>query len=194
MTILVVADHDNSTLSSGTLNTLAAASAIGGEIHLLVAGFQSSSVADIASKIPCLKKVLVADSAAFENKLAENISLLVADLGVNYTHILASSSTDARSLMPRVAAMLDVDQVSDIIKVISADTFVRAIYAGNAIATIQSSATIKVITVRGTGFEPVTADGGSATIEQIDSTHDAGLSHFISEQRVESSRPDLGGC
>ncbi|WP_419536221.1 electron transfer flavoprotein subunit alpha/FixB family protein [Endozoicomonas sp.] len=191
MAILVVADHDNSTLGAGTLNTVAAATAIGGEIHLLVAGSGCSAVAEQASAVSGVSKVLLAENPALEHRLAENVSLLVAELGKEYSHILASTSTDARNMMPRVAAMLDVDQVSDIIRVESEDTFARPIYAGNAIATVQSSASIKVITVRGTGFDPVSPEGGSATVETVASSHDAGISSFVSEELAQSDRPEL---
>ncbi len=194
MAILVVADHDNSTLGAGTLNTVAAATAIGGEIHLLVAGSGCSAVAEQASAVSGVSKVLLAENPALENRLAENVSLLVAELGKEYSHILASTSTDARNMMPRVAAMLDVDQVSDIIRVESEDTFARPIYAGNAIATVQSSASIKVITVRGTGFDPVSPEGGSATVETVASSHDAGISSFVSEELAQSDRPELAAA
>lgn len=191
MAILVVADHDNSTLAARTLNTLAAASAIGGEIHLLVAGHQCDSVAQQASSVDGITKVLLAQNPALEHQLAENVSLLVAELGKHYSHILASTSTDARNMMPRVAAILDVDQVSDIIRVECDDTFVRPVYAGNAIATVQSSAPIKVITVRSTGFDPIAGEGGNAPVETVTSIHDAGVSCFVSAELARSDRPDL---
>ncbi len=191
MAILVVADHDNRTLAARTLNTLAAARAIGGEIHLLVAGHQCDSVAQRASLVDGITKVLLAQNPALEHQLAENVSLLVAELGKQYSHILASTSTDARNMMPRVAAILDVDQVSDIIRVECDDTFVRPVYAGNAIATVQSSAPIKVITVRSTGFDPVAGEGGNAPVETVTSIHDAGVSCFVSAELARSDRPDL---
>ncbi len=191
MAILVVADHDNGTLAPATLNTVAAATAIGGDIHLLVAGSGCGSVAEQASAVSGVSKVLHADNPALENRLAENVSLLVAELGKDYSHILASTSTDARNTMPRVAAMLDVDQISDIISVVSEDTFARPIYAGNAIATVQSNASIKVITVRSTGFDPVASEGGSAAVEAVASNHDAGISSFVSEELAQSDRPEL---
>ena len=194
MAILVVADHDNSTLAARALNTVAAACAIGGEVHLLVAGHQCDSVAQQARSVAGVTKVLLADNPALENQLAENVSLLVTELGRQYSHIVASNSTDARNMMPRVAAMLDVDQVSDIIRVESEDTFVRPIYAGNAIATVRSSASIKVITVRSTGFDPVAAEGGNATVETIVSNHDAGVSCFVSAELVQSGRPELSSA
>ena len=194
MAILVVADHDNSTLGAGTLNTVAAATAIGGEIHLLVAGSGCSGVAEQASAVSGVSKVLLAENSALENRLAENVSLLVAELGKDYSHILASTSTDARNMMPRVAAILDVDQISDIIRVEGEDTFARPIYAGNAIAMVQSSASIKVITVRSTGFDPVSAEGGSAGVETVASSHDAGISSFVSEELAQSDRPELAAA
>ena len=194
MAILVVADHDNTTLTARTLNTVAAASAIGGEVHLLVAGHQCGNVAQQACSVAGVTKVLLAENPALEHQLAENVSLLVTELGRQYTHILASTSTDARNMMPRVAAMLDVDQVSDIIRVESEDTFVRPIYAGNAIATVRSSAPVKVITVRSTGFDPVSAEGGNATLETVASNHDAGTSRFVSAELAQSDRPELSSA
>ena len=191
MDLLVIADHDNASLGAATLNTLAAAEAIGGTIHLLIAGSECRTVGDAAAKIPAVSKILLADAPAYENQLAENISLLVAELGKSYSHVLASASTSARNMMPRVAALLDVDQVSDIIRVESPDTFARPIYAGNAIATVQCSAPIKVITVRSTGFDPVIADGGSAETETIASEHDPALSSFVSAELAASDRPEL---
>ena len=194
MAILVVADHDNAALGAATLNTLAAAGAIGDDVHLLVAGAGCGSVAESASIIPGITKVLVADHACYENQLAENVSLLVAELGKNYSHILVSAGTAGKNVMPRVAALLDVDQISDIIRVVSPDTFVRPIYAGNAIATVESSASIKVITVRSTGFDPVVTTGGNAAVEALDLVHDAGISSFVSEELAESDRPELAAA
>ncbi len=194
MAILVVADHDNGTLAPATLNTVAAATAIGGDIHLLVAGAGCSSVAEQASAVSGVSKVLLAENPALENRLAENVSLLVAELGKDYSHILTSTSTDARNMMPRVAAMLDVDQISDIISVVSEDTFSRPVYAGNAIATVQSTASIKVITVRSTGFDPAASEGGSAAVEAVASSHDAGISSFVSEELAQSDRPRTNRC
>ena len=191
MDLLVIADHDNSGLGAATLHTLAAAEAIGGTIHLLVAGSGCQPVANAAANIPVVSKVLLADAPAYENQLAENISLLVAELGSAYSHVLASASTSARNMMPRVAALLDVDQVSDIIRIESPDTFARPVYAGNAIATVQCSAAVKVITVRSTGFDPVAEEGGSADIETITSEHNPGLSSFVSAELAASDRPEL---
>ena len=191
MTLLVVADHDNTRVHASTLNTLSAAREIGGEIHLLVAGSGCQTVADEAVNIDSITKILLADDVAYENQLAENISLLVAEQAKSYTHVLASASTSARNMMPRVAALLDVDQVSDILRVDSPDTFARPIYAGNAIATVQCSAPIKVITVRSTGFDPVSAEGGAVSIEPLSSHHDSGLSRFVSARLAQSDRPEL---
>ena len=198
MAILVVADHDNAALGAATLNTLAAAGAIaadaGGEIHLLVAGSGCSGVAETAAAVASVDKVLLADNGCYENQLAENVSLLVAELGKNYSHILISAGTTGKNVMPRVAALLDVDQISDIMRVESGDTFVRPIYAGNAIATVQSTAAVKVITVRTTGFDPVAVEGGSASVEALDIIHDAGISGFVSEELAESDRPELAAA
>ena len=194
MTLLVVADHDNVSLGAGTLNTVAAATAIGGKMHLLVAGANCATVAEQAANIAGVSKVLVADNGAFEHRLAENVSLLVAELGKNYSHVLSSTSTDARNMMPRVAALLDVDQVSDIIKVENEDTFARPIYAGNAIATVKCTAPIKVITVRSTGFDPAASEGGSAVIEAIDASNNPGVSNFVSEELAQSDRPELAAA
>lgn len=191
MSILVIADHDNASLKPVTLNVVTAAQAIGGDIDVLVAGQNSGAVAEAAAKIPGVAKVLSADNAAYAHHMAENLSLLVAELGKNYSHILASAGTTGKDFLPRVAALLDVAQISDIIKVESADTFVRPIYAGNAIATVQSSDSIKVITVRGTGFDAAPAEGGSASVENIDNVHESGSSVFVGEQMAESDRPEL---
>jgi electron transfer flavoprotein alpha subunit len=191
MSILVIADHDNSVIKPVTLNVLAAAKAIGGDIDVLVAGQGCASAADAAAKADGVTKVLLADNAAYGHHLAENLSLLVADLGKNYTHILTSAGTTGKDFLPRVAALLDVAQLSDVIRVESADTFARPIYAGNAIATVQSSASVKVITVRGTAFDPVAAEGGSASVESIDNVQDAGISSFVNEEMAKSDRPEL---
>ncbi|MCH2158995.1 MAG: FAD-binding protein [Oleiphilaceae bacterium] len=191
MSILVIADHDNGSLKPVTLNVLAAATAIGGDIDVLVAGEGCGAAAEAAAKAAGVAKVLVADNAAYGHQLAENLSLLVADLGKGYSHVLTSAGTTGKDFLPRVAALLDVAQISDIIKVESADTFVRPIYAGNAIATVQSSDAIKVITVRGTAFDPVAAEGGSAAVEAIDNVQDAGISTFVGQEMAESDRPEL---
>ena len=191
MSILVIADHDNASIKPVTLNVLAAAKAIGGDIDVLVAGEGCGAAAEAAAKAEGVAKVLVADNAAYGHSLAENLSLLVADLGKGYSHVITSAGTTGKDFLPRVAALLDVAQISDIIRVESADTFVRPIYAGNAIATVQSSDSIKVITVRGTGFDPVSAEGGAASVEAIDNVQDAGISSFVSEEMAKSDRPEL---
>jgi electron transfer flavoprotein alpha subunit len=193
MSILVFAEHDNSALKADTLKTVAAAQAIGGDIHLLVAGSNCQSIAEEAAKINGVSKVLVADNAAYEHQLAENISLLVTELAGDYEHILATALTTGKNFMPRVAALLDVAQISDIIAVESADTFVRPIYAGNAIATVKSLDSKKVITVRPTGFDPVATDG-SAEIVAVDSVTDAGISSHVNDELSVSERPDLGAA
>ncbi|WP_341305091.1 FAD-binding protein [Pseudomonas sp. TMP25] len=191
MTILVIAEHTNATLAPATLNTVAAAVKIGGDIHVLVAGAACAAAAEAAGKIAGVAKVLVADNAAFAHQLPENIAPLVAELGKAYSHILAAATSNGKNVLPRVAAALDVDQISEIISVDSADTFKRPIYAGNAIATVQSSAAVKVITVRATGFDPVAAEGGSAAIEAVAVGGDAGISAFVGEELAKSDRPEL---
>lgn len=191
MAILVLAEHNNAALGAATLNTLAAAQQIGGDIHVLVAGSACAAVAEAAAKVAGVAKVLVADSAAFAHQLPENVAPLLAELGKGYSHVLAAATTTGKNVLPRVAALLDVDQISEIVKVESADTFQRPIYAGNAIATVQSSAAIKVITVRGTGFDAVAATGGSAAIEAVSGGSDAGLSAFVGEELAKSERPEL---
>ena len=193
MSILVFAEHDNSTLKADTLKTVAAAQAIGGDIHILVAGSNCQSIAEEAAKVNGVSKVLVADNAAYEHQLAENISLLVTELAGDYDHILATALTTGKNFMPRVAALLDVAQISDIIAVESADTFVRPIYAGNAIATVKILDSKKVITVRPTGFDPVGTDG-SAEIVAVDSVTDAGISSHVNDELSVSERPDLGAA
>ncbi|WP_077339518.1 electron transfer flavoprotein subunit alpha/FixB family protein [Pseudocolwellia agarivorans] len=193
MSILVFAEHDNKSLKADTLKTVAAAQAIDGDIHILVAGSNCADVATEAAKVNGVSKVLVADNAAYEHQLAENISLLVTELAADYDYILATALTTGKNFMPRVAALLDVAQISDIIAVESADTFVRPIYAGNAIATVQSLDSKKVITVRSTGFDPVATDG-NAEVVTIDSVQDAGISSHVSDEISKSERPDLGAA
>ena len=174
MSILVLAEHDNAELKPATLNTLGAAEQLaghgGGDIHVLVAGAGCDAVAEAAAKIPCVAKVLVCDSAEYEHRIAENLAPLIVELAPNYGYVLAPATTSGKNVMPRAAALLDVQQVSDISAVVDADTFVRPIYAGNALATVQSSDAIKLITVRGTAFEPVAEEGGSAPIEEVAAT------------------------
>jgi electron transfer flavoprotein alpha subunit len=191
MSILVIAEHDNAELKGATLNTIAAAVAIGGDIDVLVAGANCAAVGEAAAKVAGVNKVLVADNAAYEHQLAENVAKLVADLGVNYGHILAPATTTGKNMLPRAAALLDVQPISDIITVESPDTFKRPIYAGNVIATVQSSDAIKVASVRITGFDPVAAEGGSAVVEAVTIADDEGLSSFVGEELAKSDRPEL---
>ncbi|WP_321833568.1 electron transfer flavoprotein subunit alpha/FixB family protein [Pseudomonas kulmbachensis] len=191
MTILVIAEHDGKTLAPATLNTVAAAAKIGGDINVLVAGQGIGAVAEAAANIAGVAKILVADNAAYAHQLPENVAPLVAELAAGYSHILAAATSNGKNILPRVAAQLDVDQISEIISVISADTFTRPIYAGNAIATVQSTAPVKVITVRATGFDPVAAQGGSAAVEALAAVHDAGTSSFVGEELAKSDRPEL---
>lgn len=191
MSILVIADHENGSLKAATLNVVSAAKAIGGDVDLLVVGENCGSAAEAAAKVEGINKVLVADNAAYGHQLAENLSLLVADLGKGYGYIVASAGTTGKDFLPRVAALLDVAQISDIVGVESADTFKRPIYAGNAIATVQSSDSVKVITVRTTAFDPVSAEGGSASVENVDGAQDAGISAFVNAEIAKSDRPDL---
>ncbi|MBN6523672.1 FAD-binding protein [Acinetobacter pittii] len=191
MSILVIADHNNQVLNGATLNVVAAAQKIGGDITVLVAGSGAQAVADAAAKVAGVSKVLLADNAAYANQLAENVAGLVADLAKGYKYVLAASTTTGKNILPRVAALLDVSMITDIISVESANTFKRPIYAGNAIATVQSDEAIIVGTVRGTAFDPVAAEGGSAAVETIGEVKDAGISHFVSEEIVKLDRPEL---
>ena len=191
MNTLVIAEHDNSSLKPATHNAVAATQAIGGDIDILVAGADCRPAADAAAAIPGVGKVLCADNAVYANQLAENVALLIADVAAAYENIVAPATTGGKNTMPRVAALLDVAQISDIIAVDSPDTFKRPIYAGNVIASVQSSDAKKVITVRTTAFDGVPAEGGSAAVEAIDAAHDAGLSSFISEEVAVSDRPEL---
>jgi electron transfer flavoprotein alpha subunit len=193
MSILVIAEHDNSSLKAETLKTVNAAQKIGGDITLLVAGHNCQNVVEAASKVNGVSKVLVCDNAAYEHQLAENVSLLVTELAADYEHILATALTTGKNFMPRVAALLDVAQISDIIDVESNDTFVRPIYAGNAIATVQSLDSKKVITVRTTGFDAVATDG-NAEVVNLDTVTDAGISSHVSDELTVSERPDLGAA
>ncbi len=191
MSILVIAEHDNKELKPVTLNVLAAAQAIGGDIDVLVAGAGCGAVAEQAAKAAGVRKVLLADNAAYEHQLAENLAALAAEVGAGYGHVLTGHTTMGRNFMPRVAALLDVAQISDIIGVNDAETFRRPIYAGNAIATVKSSDKIKVLTVRGTAFDAAAGAGGSASVETVASVHDLGLASFVNEEIVKSERPEL---
>ena len=191
MSILVIADHNNQALNGATLNVVAAAQKIGGDITVLVAGSGAQAVADAAAKVAGVSKVLLADNAVYANQLAENVAALVADLAKGYKYVLAASTTTGKNILPRVAALLDVSMISDIIAVESANTFKRPIYAGNAIATVQSDEAIIVGTVRGTAFDAVAAEGGSAAVEAVAEANDAGISKFVNEEIVKLDRPEL---
>ena len=191
MAILVIAEHNNGVLGAATLNTVAAAQKIGGDIAVLVAGQNVGGVAEAAAKIAGVARVLVADDAAYAHQLPENIAPLVVSIAQNFTHLLAPATTNGKNYLPRVAALLDIDQISEIVEVLGADTFKRPIYAGNAIATVQSSAPIKVISVRTTGFDAASAEGGSASIEALGEVFDARSSTFIGEELAKSDRPEL---
>lgn len=191
MGILVYAEHDNSTIKGATLNVVTAAAKIGGDITVLVAGKGCGAAAEAAAKIAGVGKVLVADNDAYSHQLAENVADLVAELGKGYSHILIPATTTGKNFAPRVAALLDAEQISEIITVESADTFKRPIYAGNAIATVKSSDSVKVITVRATGFDAAAAEGGSAAVEAVAVAKDAGVSSFVSEELAKSDRPEL---
>ena len=191
MTILVIAEHDNSQLKPSTLNTVAAAAKLDGDVELLVAGHGCSQAADNAAKVQGIGKVLLADDAHYEHALAEDLSLLVAGLAESYTHVLAPATTFGKNFMPRVAARLDVAQISDVVGVESADTFVRPIYAGNALATVQSKDPIKLVTVRSTAFDASSAEGGDAKIEPVTASATFGKSAFIGQELTVSERPEL---
>ncbi|SMG22512.1 electron transfer flavoprotein alpha subunit apoprotein [Paraburkholderia susongensis] len=192
---LVIAEHDNASIKAATLNTIAAAQKIGGDIHVLVAGHNAQAAADAAAKIAGVSKVLLADAPQLAEGLAENVEAtvltLVRDPEKNYSHILAPATAYGKNIAPRIAAKLDVAQISDITAVDSPDTFERPIYAGNAIATVQSADPIKVITVRSTGFDAVAAEGGSAAVEKIEAAADSGLSQFVSREVTKLDRPEL---
>ena len=191
MSILVIAEHDNNELKGATLNTISAAKEIGSEIDILVAGFSCQTVVEQACSIPGVNKVLIADKEAYKNFLAENLGLLVFEIGKDYSHILTPATSNGKNFMPRVAALLDVSQISEIISVLSEDTFERPIYAGNCIATVKSSDPIKVITVRATGFDDCETEGGSASKEDLDNDSNLGVSSFVGEELAESDRPEL---
>jgi len=192
MAALVVAEHDNAAVKPATLNAVAAAKEIAShEVDILVAGKDCRAVGEAAAQIAGVRKVLLADDAVYDHGLAENVAPLVVNLAASYTHLLAPATTSGKNLMPRVAALLDVMQISDISAVVSPDTFVRPIYAGNALQTVQSKDPIKVITVRGTAFPPGEATGGSAAIEPVASTGAAGLSAFLGAELSKSERPEL---
>jgi electron transfer flavoprotein alpha subunit len=191
MSVLIIAEHDNATLKPATLHTVTAAQKIGGEIHILVAGQGVDGAAAAAAKVGGVAKVLKADDAAYAHQLAENVAKLIVALAPNYSHILAAATVNGKNFMPRAAALLDVQQISEISGVESADTFVRPTYAGNAMTTVQSADKIKVITVRATAFDLAPAEGGSAAIENASGGGDAGLSKFIGQEVQKNERPEL---
>ena len=190
MAILVIAEHDNASLKSATLNAVTAAAKIGGDIHVLVVGAGCGAAAEAAAKIAGVAKVKVADAAHYADQTAENIAALVVANAAGYSHIVAPATTGGKNFLPRVAALLDVAQISDIVGVESADSFVRPIYAGNVLATVQSADAVKVITVRTTAFEPA-GEGGSATVEAIGAAADAGNSKLVGRELTKSARPEL---
>ncbi|HTM60517.1 MAG TPA: FAD-binding protein [Burkholderiales bacterium] len=189
--VLVVAEHDNKTVKKATLNAVAAAQKLGSDVHVLVAGHQAGDAAKAASQIAGVKKALHADAAHLGEFLAENVAALIVGIAKSYSHVLAPSTSNGKNVMPRVAALLDVQQISDIVGVEGADTFVRPIYAGNALATVKSKDAIKVITVRTTAFDAVAATGGSAAVESVSAPADAGLSSFVGREVSKSERPEL---
>jgi len=194
MTVLVIAEHDNNSIKGATLNVVTAAKAIGGDVHVLVAGANAGAAAAAAAQIAGVAKVLHADSAAFADSLAENVAAQVLAVASGYSHILFPATASGKNVAPRVAAKLDVAQVSEITKVISPDTFERPIYAGNAIATVQSADATKVLTVRGTAFDGAAATGGSASVETLAAVSDSGKSSFVGREVTKSERPELAGA
>ncbi|MGQ5523405.1 electron transfer flavoprotein subunit alpha/FixB family protein [Chitinimonas sp. PSY-7] len=193
MSILVIAEHDNASLKSATLNTITAAAKLGSDIHVLVAGHNANAAAQAAAKVAGVTKVLLADGEHLGHGLAENLAPVIVDLAKSYSHILAPATTHGKNVMPRVAALLDVAQVSDVIRIESADTFVRPIYAGNVIATVQSADAIKVLTVRTPAFDTA-GQGGAAAVENVGAGNDAGKSRYVSSELTTSSRPELGAA
>ncbi|MBE7418355.1 MAG: electron transfer flavoprotein subunit alpha/FixB family protein [Ideonella sp.] len=191
MAVLVIAEHEHGTLKGATLNTVTAAAACGGDVHVLVAGHNAGGAAQAAARIAGVAKVLHADGASLAEQLAENVAAQVVDIARNYSHILFPATAHGKNVAPRVAALLDAAQISDATKVVGFDTFERPIYAGNAIATVQSSDAIKVITVRTTGFDAAAASGGSAAVESVNPVADSGLSSFVGREVTKSDRPEL---
>ncbi len=191
MSTLVIAEHDNTNLKPATLNTVAAANVIGGAVHILVAGNACQSVADEAAAVDGVEKVILADDSAYENQLAESTANLIKSIANDYSHIFAPATTFGKNVLPRLSALLDVQQISEITEVVSEDTFKRPIYAGSCIATVKSSDSTKVITVRATAFDPANATGGSASIETISADGVSDLSSFVNEEIAQSDRPEL---
>jgi electron transfer flavoprotein alpha subunit len=194
MAALVIAEHDNASLKGATLNTITAAAQAGGEVHVLVAGAGCGAAAQAAAQVAGVSKVLVADAPHLGAQLAENVAAQIVAVAGGYSHVLAPATAHGKNVMPRVAAMLDVAQISDIISVEGADTFVRPIYAGNALATVQSADAVKVITVRTTGFDAAAATGGSGAVESVAAAADTALSAFVSSELAKSDRPELAGA
>jgi len=191
MTILVFAEHDNKSVKKATLNAVTAAQKIGGDIHVLVAGHQCADAAKAAAQIAGVAKVLHSDAAQLDDEIAENVAALIVSIAKNYTHVIAPATSNGKNVLPRAAALLDSQQISDIIGIESPDTFVRPIYAGNALATVKSKDAIKVITVRTTGFDAAAATGGSAAVESVAAPADSGLSKFVGREEAKSERPEL---
>ncbi|WP_100635360.1 electron transfer flavoprotein subunit alpha/FixB family protein [Marinomonas sp. ef1] len=191
MSVLIIAEHDNKSLKPATLNTVTAATQIDADVHVLVVGFECQTVVEQASQVAGVTKVLVADNAAYEHQLAENVSKLVVEVASDYEHILAPATTTGKNTLPRVAALLNVAQLSDVIKVEAADTFVRPIYAGNAIATVKTTDAVKVLTIRTTGFDAAASTGGNAERQVLSQVIASDRSRFVKEQLAESDRPEL---
>ena len=194
MTILVIAEHDNQSIKVATLNTVAAATQLGDEVHVLVAGAGCAAAAEAAAKVAGVSKVLVCDAAHYEAQTAENVAELVKGLAANYSHVLAPATPAGKNMLPRVAALLDVAQISDIVAIESADTFVRPIYAGNALATVKSADAVKVITVRTTAFDAAAAEGNSAPVEALAAGADLSVTALVNREIVKSARPELGAA
>ena len=194
MAVLVLAEHNNSALGGATLNAASAALEIGGDVDILVAGFECSEVAKSACEVKGIRKVICADSLCYAHSLAEDLASLIVNIAGDYEHLLAASTTTGKNVMPRVAALLDTGQISDIISVLSSDTFTRPIYAGNIIATVQATDEKKVITVRTTGFDAASETGGTAVVEMIEASSESGLATFISEELTKSDRPELAAA
>ena len=191
MSVLVLAEHDHASIKPSTLNTITAAAKLDADIHVLIAGKGSTAAADAAAKIAGVAKVFHTDNAIFEHQLPEDIAPLVAGIADNYTHILAPGTTFGKNILPRVAGMKGLQQISDVIEIIDASTFKRPVYAGNAIATVQSSDKVKLLTVRTTGFDPAADNGGSASVETIDAGQSSGASRFVGQELTKSARPEL---
>ena len=194
MAILVIAEHDNQSIKVATLNTVAAATQLGDDVHVLVAGSGCAAAGEAAAKVAGVSKVLVCDAAHYEAQTAENVAELVKGLAANYSHVLAAATPAGKNMLPRVAALLDVAQISDIVAVESADTFVRPIYAGNALATVKSADAVKVITVRTTAFDAAAAEGNSAPVEALAAGADLSVTALVNREIVKSARPELGAA